>query len=181
MIEVILMERIERLGKLGELVKVKPGFARNYLLPRQKALRATKANIALFEKQRAVLEAQNAKQRDDAEAMAKIIADTNLIIVRQASESGQLYGSVTARDIAEAAEAAGKKIERSQVEIISPIKAIGLFQVRVKLHPDVQVNIAVNIARTEEEGKVQQQRAAALESKNQAADATATVAETDAT
>ena len=90
MIEVILMERIERLGKLGELVKVKPGFARNYLLPRQKALRATKANIALFEKQRAVLEAQNAKQRDDAEAMAKIIADTNLIIVRQASESGQL-------------------------------------------------------------------------------------------
>ncbi len=170
MIEVILMERIERLGKLGELVKVKPGYARNFLLPRQKALRATKANIALFEKQRAVLEAQNAKQREDAEALAKTIAGVSLIIVRQASESGQLYGSVTARDIAEAAEAAGRKIERSQVEIIAPIKAIGLSTVRVKLHPDVQVNITVNVARTEEEGKVQQQRAAAAEAKNDTAE-----------
>lgn len=171
MIEVILMERIERLGKLGELVKVKPGYARNFLLPRQKAMRATKANIALFEKQRAVLEAQNAKQRDDAETVGKTIAGMSLILVRQASESGQLYGSVTARDIAEAAEAAGRKIERSQVEIISPIKAIGLFQVRVKLHPDVQVNITVNVARTEEEGKVQQQRAAAAEAKSEPTEA----------
>lgn len=169
MIEVILMERIERLGQLGEVVKVRPGYARNFLLPQQKALRATKANIAHFEQQRAVLEAQNAKQRATAEAAAETIKGLTIMLVRQASEGGQLFGSVTARDIAEAAVEAGHKIERSFVEIATPIKTIGLFPVKIKLHPEVAVSITVNVARTEEEGKMQIERAKAPAPKAEAA------------
>jgi large subunit ribosomal protein L9 len=161
MIEVILMERVESLGQLGQVVKVKPGYARNFLLPQKKALRATKANTAYFEQQRAVFEAQNIKQRDDAAALAKTIEGLSVMLVRQASESGQLFGSVTARDVAEAATEAGNAIERRLVEITTPIKSIGLFPVKIKLHPEVTVTVTVNVARTEEEGKMQQQRATA--------------------
>lgn len=165
MIEVILMERIERLGQFGQVVKVRPGYARNYLLPQRKAMRATKANMEIFEKERAHMEAHNAKLRADAESSAKGLEGLNLMLIRQASESGQLYGSVTARDIAESAEATGQKIERRAVEIAVPIKTIGLFPVKIKLHPEVSVTITVNIARSEEEGHIKQQQEAAREAK----------------
>jgi large subunit ribosomal protein L9 len=169
MIEVILMERIERLGQLGQVVKVRPGYARNFLLPQQKAMRATKTNIEFFEKQRAVFEAQNIQQRDEAVAASKKLEGISVMLVRQASDSGQLYGSVTARDVAEAATAAGHKIERRTVEITAPIKAIGQFPIKIKLHPEVTVSISVNVARTEEEGKMQLQRSTAAAEKKQAA------------
>lgn len=162
MIEVILMERIERLGTLGQVVKVRPGYARNYLLPQKKAMRATKTNIAFFEKQRAVLEAQNAKLRAEAEAEAKKLEGLHVMLIRQASDSGQLYGSVTARDVSEAATEAGHKIERRCVEIVTPIKTIGLSELKIKLHPEVTVKITINVARTEDEGKLQEQRGAAI-------------------
>lgn len=168
MIEVILMERIERLGTLGQVVKVRPGYARNYLLPQKKALRATKTNIAFFEKQRAVLEAQNAKLRAEAETEAKKLEGLHVMIIRQASDSGQLYGSVTARDVADAAVEAGHKIERRFVEIANPIKTIGLSELKVKLHPEVTVKITINVARTEDEGKLQEQRGAAVNVKAEA-------------
>ncbi len=171
MIEVILMERIERLGQLGQVVKVRPGYARNYLLPEKKALRATKTNMEFFEKQRVQIEAQNAKLREDSEAQAKNLSGISVLIIRQASEAGQLYGSVTGRDVAEAAAEAGHKIERRTVEIPSPIKTIGLFQVKVRLHPEVSVPVTVNIARTEEEGKMQAQKSAAVKAKAEAAEA----------
>ncbi len=171
MIEVILMERIERLGQLGQVVKVRPGYARNYLLPQKKALRATKINIAYFEKQRAAIEAQNAQHREDAVARAKTLEGLTVMLVRQASESGQLYGSVTARDVAEAATEAKHAIERRLVEITTPIKSIGLFPVKIKLHPEVAVTITVNVARTEEEGKMQLQRSNAAAAKAKAATA----------
>lgn len=173
MIEVILMERVERLGQLGQVVKVRPGYARNFLLPQRKAMRATKSNMEVFEKQRAQLEEHNAKMRGDAETMAKELAGVTVMLVRQASESGQLFGSVTARDVAEAATAAGHKIERSLIVIPTPIKAIGLFPVKAKLHPEVTVTITVNIARTEEEGRLQKERGAAATAKAQAAAAAA--------
>jgi large subunit ribosomal protein L9 len=162
MIEVILMERIERLGTLGQVVKVRPGYARNYLLPQKKAMRATKTNIAFFEKQRAVLEAQNAKLRAESEAEAKKLEGLHVMLIRQASDSGQLYGSVTARDVADAATEAGHKIERRCVEIVNPIKTIGLSELKIKLHPEVTVKITVNVARTEDEGRLQEQRGAAV-------------------
>lgn len=155
MIEVILLERIERLGPMGQVVKVKPGFARNFLLPQKKALRATKSNLELFEKQRAELEAKNAALRAAAEALAKKIEGVNLIVVRQASDSGQLYGSVTSRDVAEAAVIAKQPIERQHVLIDTPIKELGLFTVKVKLHPEVQVKITINVARSVEEAAMQ--------------------------
>ncbi len=168
MIEVILMERIERLGQLGQVVKVRPGYARNYLLPQKKALRATKSNLAFFEQQRAVFEAQNAKQRAEAEAQGKKLEGLHVMLIRQASDSGQLYGSVTARDVADAASEAGHKIERRFVEISTPIKALGLFPVKVKLHAEVTVMVTVNVARTEDEGKLQEQRGAAVNVKAEA-------------
>lgn len=155
MIEVILLERIERLGPMGQVVKVKPGFARNFLLPQKKALRATKSNLELFEKQRAELEAKNAALRAAAEAVAKKIEGVTLIVVRQASDSGQLYGSVTSRDVAEAAVIAKQPIERQHVLIDTPIKELGLFAVKVKLHPEVQVKITINVARSVEEAAMQ--------------------------
>jgi len=158
MIEVILLERIERLGHMGQVVKVRPGFARNFLLPQNKALRATKANLELFEKQRAELEARNAAERSKAEALAGKLDSLKLVIIRQASESGHLFGSVSARDVSDAAVAAGHKLDRTQVQIDAPIKTLGLFQVKVKLHPEVIIKVTVNVARTQEEALVQAQK-----------------------
>lgn len=176
MIEVILMERIERLGQFGQVVKVRPGYARNYLLPQRKALRATKSNMEVFEKQREQLEARNAHLRSDAEAGAQELEGVTVMIIRQAGESGQLYGSVTARDVAESATSAGHKIERRAVEIAVPIKTTGLFPVKVKLHPEISVTITVNVARTEEEGRMKQQKEAALAAKAAEAAAVSTEA-----
>jgi large subunit ribosomal protein L9 len=162
MIEVILLERIERLGSLGQTVKVRPGFARNFLLPQKKALRATKANLELFEKQRAELEARNAAERVTAETLAKKIDGLKLVVIRQASEMGQLFGSVTARDVVESAAEVGQKLERSQVHIDTPIKILGLFPVKIKLHPEVMTKVTVNVARSPEEAVVQAQKGAAL-------------------
>jgi large subunit ribosomal protein L9 len=158
MIEVILLERIERLGTLGQTVKVRPGFARNFLLPNKKALRATKANVELFEKQRAVLEARNADERAAAEALAAKMDGLAFVVIRQASEMGQLFGSVTARDIVEVAAVAGHQLNRSQVHIHTPIKALGLFSVKIKLHPEVAAKVIVNVARSPEEATVQAQK-----------------------
>lgn len=162
MIEVILLERIERLGTLGQTVKVRPGFARNYLLPKKKALRATKANLELFEKQRAELEAKNAAARATAETLSGKMNGLKLVVIRQASDMGQLFGSVTSRDVAEVAVAAGHKLDRLQVQIDTPIKTLGLFPVKVKLHPEVTVIVTVNVARSVEEAAVQAERGAAL-------------------
>lgn len=162
MIEVILLERIERLGTLGQTVKVKPGYARNFLLPQNKALRATKANLELFEKQRAELEARNAAERKSAEAVAAKMEGVKLVVIRQASEMGQLFGSVSSRDVVEAAVAAGHKLERSQVQIDTPIKTLGLFQVKVKLHAEVLTKLTVNVARSIDEARVQAEKNAAV-------------------
>ncbi|HEY0522064.1 MAG TPA: 50S ribosomal protein L9 [Stellaceae bacterium] len=155
MVEVILLERVEKLGQMGQVVKVKPGFARNFLLPQKKALRATKANLAIFEKQRVQLEATNLKRRQEAEQVAGKMTNLSVVIVRQAGESGQLYGSVSARDIADAVDAAGFTIERQQVVLDRPIKTLGLHPVRVVLHPEVSVSVTVNVAQSEEEATMQ--------------------------
>lgn len=161
--KVILLERVEGLGNLGEEVTVKDGFARNYLLPQSKALRATADNVAYFEKERKAIEANNAKQRDAAAAEAKKVDGVTIDLIRQASEGGQLYGSVAARDIAEAAtEAAGTTIGRSQVVLNTNIKMLGLFPVKVSLHPEVQVEITVNIARSAAEAEIQRKTGKAL-------------------
>lgn len=162
MIEVILLERIERLGQLGQVVKVRPGFARNFLLPQNKALRATKANLDQFEKQREKLEAQNAAARDKAQKFATEMDKITIAVIRQASETGHLYGSVSARDISEAAKADKHAIERAQVQIDQPIKTLGLFPVKVKLHPEVAITITVNVARSPEEAAVQLQKGEAV-------------------
>lgn len=162
MIEVILLERIERLGTLGQTVKVRPGFARNFLLPNKKALRATKANMELFEKQRAELEAVNAAARATAETLATKMDGLKLVIIRQASEMGQLFGSVTSRDVTEVAAAAGHKLDRNQVHIDPPIKTLGLFSVKIKLHPEVMAKVTVNVARSQEEALVQAAKGAAV-------------------
>ena len=162
MIEVILLERIDRLGHMGQVVKVRPGFARNFLLPHKKALRATKANLDLFEKQRGELEAKNAAERTSAQTLAGKMEGLRLVIVRQASETGQLYGSVTARDVAEVAKSSTHSFDRMQVQIDTPIKALGLFPVKVKLHPEVTVLVTVNVARSQEEATIQAQKGAAL-------------------
>ena len=160
--QIILLERVENLGQMGEVVKVRPGYARNFLLPQGKALRATKENIAFFEAQKKSLEANNAKRKAEAEALAKKIGGLHVIVIRQASESGQLYGSVSSRDIIEAASADGVKLERSQVVINQAFKTIGLFQVPVALHPEVKIDITVNIARSSDEAKTQKDTGRAL-------------------
>lgn len=162
MIEVILLERIERLGTLGQVVKVRPGYARNFLLPQKKALRATKANLELFEKEREQLEAKNAALRAQSQDVGTHMDNAKLVVIRQASETGQLYGSVTARDIAEAAEEAGHTIERSMVQIGTPIKTLGLFPVKIRLHPEVTVTVSVNVAHSPEEAAIQAEKGAAL-------------------
>jgi large subunit ribosomal protein L9 len=150
---VILLERVPKLGQMGDVVRVKPGFARNFLLPQKKALRATKDNITYFESQRKTLEAQNLERRKDAEAVAAKMADLRVTLIRQASEALQLYGSVTSRDIAEAAAAAGVKMERSQVELDKPIKSLGAHKIKVHLHPEVTVEISALVARSPDEAE----------------------------
>ena len=151
---VILLERVPKLGQMGDVVKVKPGFARNYLLPQKKALRATKDNITYFELQRKVLEAQNLERRGEAEAVAGKMKDVKVTLIRQASEALQLYGSVTSRDISDAANAAGVKIERSQVELDKPIKTLGAHKIKIHLHPEVSVEITALVARSRGRGRV---------------------------
>jgi large subunit ribosomal protein L9 len=150
---VILLERVPKLGQMGDVVKVKPGFARNYLLPQRKALRATKDNITYFESQRKVLEAQNLERRGEAEAVAGKMKDVKVTLIRQASEALQLYGSVTSRDVSDAANAAGVKIERSQVELDKPIKTLGAHKIRIHLHPEVSVEITALVARSADEAE----------------------------
>lgn len=153
--EIILLERVENLGQMGDVVKVKPGFARNFLLPQKKALRANEANRKVFERQRAELEARNLERRKEAVAAAKSVDGRSFVIIRQASESGVLYGSVSTRDIADAATAEAVKIERTQVRIDKPLKSLGVFTVRIVLHPEVDASIQVNIARSEDEAERQ--------------------------
>ncbi len=153
--EVILLERIETLGKMGEVVKVKAGFARNFLLPKKKALRATKENLAVFEKRRGQLEADNLKRREEAEKVAVKLNGLKITIVRQAAEGGQLYGSVTLRDISDEITRAGFTVQKSQVLLGQPIKTTGVHEVRISLHPEVKVTVIVTVGRSTEEADAQ--------------------------
>jgi len=155
--EVILLERVEKLGAIGDVVKVKDGFARNYLLPRKKALRANEANRKVFETNRARIEEDNANRRSDAEKSSKDVEGKTVQLIRQASNTGQLYGSVSARDIVEALAAEGAHVTKSQVVLDRPIKAIGVHDVKVALHPEVAVTVKVNVARSPEEASLQAQ------------------------
>jgi large subunit ribosomal protein L9 len=153
--QVILLERVEKLGQMGEVVKVKDGFARNFLLPRKKALRATKANIAHFETEKAQLEARNLTLKKEAEGVATKLDKQTFVILRQAGETGMLYGSVSTRDISDAVTANGTSVDRGQVVLDKAIKTLGMHDVRVVLHPEVRVGIVLNIARTAEEAERQ--------------------------
>ncbi|TWG67613.1 MULTISPECIES: 50S ribosomal protein L9 [unclassified Aminobacter] len=153
--QVILLERIARLGQMGDTVRVKDGFARNYLLPQGKALRATEANMKKFEAQRAQLEARNQERKAEASKVAEGLDGKSFVIIRSAGETGQLYGSVSTRDIADLLVAEGFNVSRNQVELNHPIKAIGISDIVVSLHPEVQVTIQLNIARTAEEAERQ--------------------------
>jgi large subunit ribosomal protein L9 len=155
--EVILLERVEKLGAIGDVVKVKDGFARNYLLPRKKALRANESNRKLFEANRERIEKDNEAKRADAEKAAKGVEGKTVKLIRQASNTGQLYGSVSARDIAEALDSVGAKVAKSQVVLDRPIKAIGVHEVKIALHPEVAVTVKVNVARSPEEADLQAQ------------------------
>ena len=154
-VDLILLQRVEKLGQMGEVVKVKPGYARNFLLPQKKALRASKANLAQFETQRVQLEAQNLKRREEAERLSERMAGLTVVIIRQASESGALYGSVSARDIADGVTEAGLTVGRSQIVLGMPIKTLGLSTARLVLHPEVSVPVTVNVARSVEEAEKQ--------------------------
>src|SRR4051812_19388944 len=153
--EVILLERVEKLGAIGDVVKVKDGFARNYLLPRKKALRANEANRKVFEANRARIEEDNVTRRADAQKSATGVEGKTVQLIRQASNTGQLYGSVSARDIVDALEAVGAKVGKSQIVLDRPIKAIGVHEVKVALHPEVSVTVKVNVARSPEEADLQ--------------------------
>ena len=154
-VELILLQRVDKLGQMGDVVKVKPGYARNFLLPQKKALRANKANRANFDQQRAQLEAQNLKRREEAERLSERMAGLQVVIIRQAGESGSLYGSVSARDIADGCTEAGMTTGRNQVILEQPIKTLGLTAVRVVLHPEVSLPVTVNVARSVEEAEKQ--------------------------
>ncbi len=153
--EIILLERIGKLGQMGDVVHVKDGFARNFLLPQGKALRATKGNMKRFEEERAQLEARNLELKNEASSVAEKVDGTSYIIIRQAGDTGQLYGSVSTRDIAEAITEGGCSIDRGQVLLDRPIKNLGLHPVRLSLHPEVQASISVNVARSEDEAELQ--------------------------
>jgi large subunit ribosomal protein L9 len=153
--QVILLERVESLGQMGDVVRVKPGYARNFLLPQKKAMRATKENLAVFEKQRAQLVAQNLARKGDAEAVAEKMANLMVAVIRQAGETGQLYGSVSNRDISDAITAAGFTVDRRQVLLQQPIKALGIHATRVALHPEVSIEVRVNVAQSDDEAKAQ--------------------------
>ena len=153
--QVILLERVEKLGQMGDEVRVKDGFARNFLLPKKKALRATKANREYFQTQKQHLEAHNLERKKDADAIAKKLGGKSFVLLRQAGDRGQLYGSVSPRDVADAVEKGGFTINRTQVNISTAIKTIGLFTIPVVLHPEVRVNITINVARSEDEAERQ--------------------------
>ncbi len=154
-VELILMQRVEKLGQMGDIVRVKPGYARNYLLPQKMAQRASKANREQFETQRVQLEAQNLRRREEAERLAERIGELSVVIIRQASDAGNLYGSVSARDVADGCIEAGLTIGRQQVVLEQPIKSLGLSKVRVVLHPEVSLPVTVNVARSPEEADKQ--------------------------
>jgi large subunit ribosomal protein L9 len=153
--KVILLERVEKLGVIGDVVQVKDGFARNFLLPRSKALRATSANMKVFEIQRGQIEARNADNRAAAEKAGEVLNGSAYILIRQAGDGGQLYGSVAARDVADAIVAAGGKVDRSQVQLNVPIKTLGMHQVKVRLHAEVTIEVAINVARSQDEAERQ--------------------------
>ncbi|MDB5371308.1 MAG: ribosomal protein [Roseomonas sp.] len=169
MIEVILMQRVEKLGQMGELVTVRPGYARNFLLPQKKAIRASKANLERFATERVQLEAQNLKRREEAERVSERMDGLTVVIIRQAGESGGLYGSVSARDIADAAKVAGLTVNRTQILLEQPIKTLGMTTVRVELHPEVHLPLSVNVARSPEEAE-KQARGEDLRAEQQAED-----------
>lgn len=167
--DIILLERIEKLGKIGDVVKVKPGYARNFLLPQRKALRATKANLEYFETQRVRLEALNEERLKEASATGSKLEGLTVTLVRQASETGQLYGSASARDIAEAIAATGHPVERRMVQLDHPIKMLGLHPVRIALHPERIVTVTLNVARSPEEAQLQIEHGGAIISKAESA------------
>jgi large subunit ribosomal protein L9 len=169
--QVILLERVEKLGQMGEEVRVKDGFARNFLLPKKKALRATKANREFFQGQKAQLEARNLQAKGEAEKIAKKLDGQRFVLIRQAGDRGQLYGSVSPRDVADAAGKAGFTIDRHQVSISVAIKSIGIFTIPVVLHPEVKVNIAINVARSEDEAERQARGEDVLAEKTEAEEA----------
>ena len=154
--KVILLERVERLGVLGDVVNVKDGFARNFLLPRSKALRANAANLKVFEGQRADIEVRNANAREAASKAGEGLDGTSYILIRQAGETGQLYGSVTGRDVADIVNAAGGKVDRAMVNLDKPIKTLGVHEVKLKLHAEVTVTVKINIARSQDEAERQE-------------------------
>ena len=156
MIELILLERVEKLGQMGQRVKVRPGYARNYLLPQKKALRATEANLAYFETQRVQLEANNLARKTDAQQVAQKLEGLHVVLIRQAGESGQLYGSVSSRDIADAVTAAGFTVDRQQIVLDRPIKTLGLHPVRAMLHPEVAATVTANVAQSAEAAQMQE-------------------------
>jgi large subunit ribosomal protein L9 len=155
MVDLILLERVDKLGQMGQIVKVKPGFARNYLLPQKKAMRATKENLAYFETQRTQLEANNLHKKSEAADVGTKVEGVSVVLIRQAGESGQLYGSVAARDIAEAVTKAGFTVDKRQIVLDRPIKTLGLHRLRVMLHPEVSVTITANVAQSEDGAKMQ--------------------------
>ena len=155
MVDLILLERVAKLGQMGQIVKVKPGYARNYLLPQKKAMRATKENLAYFQTQRAQLEANNLERKSEAGEVGAKLEGLTVALIRQAGDSGQLYGSVAARDIAEAVTASGFTVDRSQIVLERPIKALGLHPVRVMLHPEIGVTVTVNVAQSEDAARMQ--------------------------
>ena len=153
--KVVLLERVDNLGAIGDVVTVKDGFARNFLLPREKALRATTSNLKVFEAQRAQIEARNEKAKAEAGKSGEKLDGSTYILIRQAGESGQLYGSVTARDVSDAIQAEGGKVERSQVILNNPIKTLGVHDVQVRLHAEVTVIVKINVARSPDEAERQ--------------------------
>ena len=165
--QVILLERVDKLGQMGDVVNVKPGFARNFLLPKGKALRATEENINHFDTQKAQMEAQNLERKSEALAVSTKMDGATVILVRQAGEAGQLYGSVNARDIAQALRDHGFNISRSQVRLDQPIKSLGLHNVSVTLHPEVSITVTVNVARSEDEAQTQAETGRALLSREE--------------
>jgi large subunit ribosomal protein L9 len=175
--QVILLERVEKLGQIGDEVRVKDGFARNFLLPKKKALRATKANREYFQAQKTQIEANNLKLKGEAEKIGNKLDGQKFVLIRQAGDRGQLYGSVSPRDVADAMEKAGFKIDRHQVSISVAIKSIGLFTLPVVLHPEVKVNIAVNVARSEDEAERQARGENVLAERTEAEDAVAAAEE----
>jgi large subunit ribosomal protein L9 len=160
--DVILLQRVDKLGQMGDVVKVRPGYARNFLLPQKKAVRATDENRRMFEQRRAQLEVENLQRRGEAEAIAVRMDGLHIVLIRQAGESGQLYGSVSSRDIADGVTEAGFTVGRQQVELLTPIKTLGVHPVSLRLHPEVSVRVLVNVARSAAEAEVQRATGAAV-------------------